>query len=101
MITFKKENNKYLLPDGTELPTEVLTKYPHFIRENQGIILINKAIGDMVYKFQSTLEMDIHSGLPKGRIKSFTIFGGVLCARFEDTNVPHQIDCLTRVLINS
>lgn len=97
MVTFKRENNKYLLPDGTELPIKTLLKYPHHIDEDYGTIFLDIYIGDWVYKFPSTLDIDVHPDLPKGKIKSFTIFGGVLCARFEDTNVPHDVACLTTV----
>lgn len=97
MIKFKRENGNYHLPDGTVLPLKELLKYPHEIDGDYGTINMGVSIGDEVYKLPSTLDMEISLYTKTGIIKSFTVFGGVLCARFEETNCPHRIDCLSLV----
>jgi hypothetical protein len=95
MIYFQRINNRYQLDDGTELPTNELLKFAHEIDGDDGAIFVNLKRGDKVYKHPSTLELDVHSDLPTGIISRFTVFGGTLCARFEETNVPHDVRCLS------
>lgn len=95
MIHFQKINNRYQLDDGTELPTDELLKFAHEIDGDDGVIIVPFKIGDKVYKHPSTIELDVHPDLPVGTISRFTVFGGVLCARFTETNVPHDLRCLS------
>lgn len=103
MIHFRLENKKYLLDsNGSELSTEELCRYDHTIEDDKGVIRAGFGIGDRVYKHPDTFQkkeglinhFDLHR---IGTITSFTVFGGALCARFEGTNVPHSIDCLTLI----
>lgn len=48
-------------------------------------------IGDDVELWADTLFTKLSI---KGKIKEFCEFGGVLCIRTFDSNVPHAVDCL-------
>lgn len=99
MITFvkvvKQNTTAWILNCSTvHLPDEVIVKYPHYIEGIAGFIDVPFSIGDKVYKHPSTQERSYDK---IGTIKNFDVVGGVICARFEETNVPHDIECLSLV----
>lgn len=82
---------------ATELPTEILLQYPHEIEGDKGEIMLPYKVGDKVIYYPSTLERAALQNGVQRVISEFTVFGGRLCCRFEGSNVPYSIDCVSPV----
>ena len=96
MIKFQLKKQAYMIGE-TELPTEILLQYPHEIEGDEGKIMLPYKVGDRVIRYPSTLERAaLQNGVEK-IISEFTVFGSRLCCRFEGSNVPHSIDCVSPI----
>jgi len=93
MIHFKLEDQKYMI-GVTELPTDLLLKYPHEIEGQGGFLDIPYTIGDEVWRYQSVAHRYTDDQGQRRKISEFLVFGGVLCCRFVGSQVPHAIDCV-------
>ena len=82
---------------STELPTEILLQYPHEIEGDKGEILLPYKVGDRVIRYPSTLERAALQNGAEKTISEFTVFGNCICCRFEGSNVPHSIDCVSPI----
>lgn len=94
MIKFQRKNGSYYI-GGSEMPTEILCQYPHEIEENDGEILLPYSVGETVIRYPSALDRAAMTNGVKKVISEFTIFGNQLCCRFEGSNVPHSIECIS------
>lgn len=90
-LKFIRKDGEYYL-NGDVLPINEILKYPHSIEGDEGILFLPFGINEHVFKFKSTHCFKNESSIEQ--INEFTMFGGVLCARFKGSNVPHQLDAI-------
>ena len=96
MIEFQLIDKKYMI-GNTELPVKELLSYGHSIDNTVGRIDVPYEVGDEVWRWPSCLDRAALRGGTKRVIKEFTVFGGCLCVRFEGSNVPHSIECISPI----
>jgi len=96
MIKFELKNKAYMI-GSTELTTDILLQYPHEVEGENGEILLPYSVGDRVNKYPSSLERAAIVNGEEKVISGFTVFGGTLCCRFDGSNIPHAIDCVSPI----
>jgi hypothetical protein len=96
MINFRLEEKEYRI-GNTILPVEELLHYSHIIDGNNGVIELPYSVGDEVIRYPDTLSRAANQNGIRKKIKEFTVFGGKLCVRFEGSNVPHSIECISPI----
>ena len=96
MINFRLEEKEYRI-GNTILPVEELLNYSHTIHGNNGTILLPYSVGDEVISHPDTFSRAVNKNRTRKKIKEFTVFEGKLCVRFEGSNVPHSIECISPI----